>query len=205
MRRAARVPIRVWRGRTRQLQAQRRQYLRIARLRAHFAAGYLLHGVDQHRQPSAFAIAGSPSPDLLSHCDFPFGSFLGCFPSANPADTNSGARNLFRRPYRKRKSGRCDLLHRELGPPALNPPNDAEITATFVRSSPRPPHRLCADCHRRWGCCDRADLSPADLILAWRLRLCAAYRPFGYECPRPAKGSGREPTFALPVIPAKAR
>jgi hypothetical protein len=86
--RARRVRIWVRRCRTRQLHAQCRKNLGIAWRRAEFRAGYRLHGVDQHRQPSPFAIAGSPTADLLTHHSLP-----DLFLSANPADANSGACN----------------------------------------------------------------------------------------------------------------
>src|SRR5271168_5326905 len=71
MGRGWRVPIRVWRRRTGQLHPQCRNHLGIAWGGADFRAGYILHGADQHRQPSPFALAGSPTSDLLNHHRFP--------------------------------------------------------------------------------------------------------------------------------------
>ena len=152
----------------------------------------LFHGVDQHRQPRAFAVAGSPRfglvrPDLMTH------RLVSC-PSALPRSIPAPA-ICSRRPYPQRKSVGCDLLHKGTGPPALNLRNDPEITPTVARSAPRHRYRLHLDRHRRRGRLDCADLSPADLIRP-EIAARAARCPLRVCVPLPPKGSHRTTTFA---------
>ncbi len=159
--------MRIKRGRTRQLQAHRRQNMAFARQRPNISPCDGVHGVDQQRQPLPFTLAASPrsdrlSPDwlnseLLTHRLLPV-----CPPAL--ADTNSRIRRRFRTTVVPKKSARCDLLHRSPGPPALNPRNGTQTTPIVIRSATRHRHRLRLDSNRRRGRLDRADLSPSDLI-----------------------------------------
>ncbi len=64
----------------------------------------------------------------------------------------------------KRKLTGCDLLHIRFGRVVLNVRNGPEDLPIVVRSAGRHRHRLRPDCHRRWRCPGRSDLSPPDLI-----------------------------------------
>ena len=79
-----------------------------------------------------------------------------------PTVINADIANLFL--PTKRKSPRCDLLHKGPGRLALNLRNGPENLPTLVRSKSRRPHRLRLDRHRRRRGPVRADLSHSDLI-----------------------------------------
>lgn len=81
-----------------------------------------------------------------------------------PTVINADIANLFLPTMPKRKSPRCDLLHKGPGRLALNLRNGPENLPTLVRSESRRPHRLRLDRHRRRRGPVRADLSHSDLI-----------------------------------------
>ena len=109
---------------------------------------------------------------------------VGSWPSPSlsacksPIVGNSGAANSFRTDLARKKSRRCDLLHKGLRRLGLNHHNGSENPSIIVRLTIGHRHRLCLGRHRRSSHTGGAGLPDPDLT-SFRT-VCAALSNIEY-------------------------